>query len=78
MNVYNYVGIKLDEKPYVVRNIMDAQNLFGSKIGTIGEQEYVCDDSVVLRSPMSYTIVAEGNDTFVLKIAKLDMNSELP
>ena len=29
LKVYNYVGVKLDDKQYVIRNKVDAKNLFG-------------------------------------------------
>ena len=79
MKVYNYVGVHLDEKKSsVVKNKSEAQNLFGDKIGSVCEDEYICDDSVVLKTNMYYSVVAEGKDTFVLKIKSQAVNAEFP
>lgn len=42
--------------------------MFGDHIGYIHENEYGGDESVLLREPSTYTMVAEGRDTIVLKI----------
>ena len=54
--------------PSCVKNEFEAKQLFGDQIGYIHESEYGGEESVLLREPSTYTMIAEGKDTLVLKI----------
>lgn len=68
-HIYNYVGVRLNEKrgQALLRNEQEAALLFGKRVGTCLNEEYICIDSALVGQPLTYSLVAEDSDTFVLR-----------
>ena len=64
--------------PPCVKNGFEAQQLFGDHIGYIHESEYGGEESVLLREPSTYTMIAEGKNTIVLKIQRIHVHNTYP
>jgi hypothetical protein len=64
--------------PPCVRNDFEAIQLFGELLGHVHEGMYGAEESVLLREPSTYTLIAEGNDTIVLKIQRTHVQSIYP
>ena len=52
--------------------------LFGEKVGSAVLNQYVAEDSVVLKQSLTYSLVVESNDTFVLQIKRHTVNVDFP
>ena len=76
----NHVGISLDIEPGPkhAKSENQAITLFGPFLGQIHPGEYACEDSVCLREPMNYTVMAEDDNTFVLCIKRQDVHLDFP
>lgn len=71
--LYNHVGVKVSDK--LEQNLLiseqQAKAIFGNRIGTCLLEQYVCLESVLTNQPMSYTLVAESSDTWVMRFNRL-------
>ena len=52
--------------------------MFGEFMGYITPGTYVGEDSICIKQPLSYTIIADDSDTFVLSISRKDLLSVFP
>lgn len=81
-STFNYVGAKLCEAGEQPRDVLkteeQARIMFGEKIAQAKLGEYIAEDSIYLRLPLTYTLVSEGEDTFVLRIKKGSLLNLLP
>ena len=55
-----------------------AKELFGMELCSLFPGEYTCEESILLKQYNSYTVIADNNDTFILKIKKEDMLAIFP
>lgn len=77
----NHVGVQLDDadkEPKVIRTEAERLVLFGEFLGFVTAGNYAAEDSICLKQPMSYTVIADCADTFVLSISRVQMNSSFP
>ena len=64
--------------PPCVKNDFEAKQLLGELLGYVHPGSYGAEESVLMREPSTYSLVAEGKDTIVLKIQRIHVHNSFP